>query len=177
MRVRVRVERGEVSRRMFGKSTTGRRVCTRQAAAAEEPLKSKQTSRELYPRYLTDGNLSGPFSAIQLPITSYCYCGAAVGKRVAGAGAERRKQGTREHVVDALGPSAPTPAESRHNHSQWMPPLAQRSLLRVLSLAQVRWPHQAELAATLSICVSPIEDRLRRGEIVQTAAHPCACSA
>jgi hypothetical protein len=69
-RVRVRVERGEVSRRMFGKSTTGRRVCTRLATAAEDPLKSKQRA---IPRYSTS-------LAIQLPIAPSNYCGACGGQ-------------------------------------------------------------------------------------------------
>ena len=91
--MRVRVERGEVSRRMFGKSTTGRRVCTRQAAAAEEPLKSKQTRRELYmyPRYRREPlwailSHSAPNHFLLLLLLRGCG-----GKEVAGAGAERRK--------------------------------------------------------------------------------------
>lgn len=79
-----------------------------------------------------------PLWTIQLPIAPSNYCGAAVGRERSQAQAPKAllKQGTREHLVDALGPSAPTPAATRHTHAQSMPPLALPSLLRVLQLAQ-----------------------------------------
>jgi hypothetical protein len=157
-RVRVRVERGEVSRRMFGKSTTGRRVCTRLATAAEDPLKSKQ--RATLPYCTSLAGHSAPNRSIEL----LRGCG---GKR---SQVQALKQGTREQLVDALGPSAPTPAATRHVHTQSMPPLAQRSLLRVLQLAQSALAASGCAAATL--CLEVIDDRLRRGEIRPTNCPP-----
>jgi anti-sigma factor RsiW len=68
--------------------------------------------------------------------------------------------------VDALGPSAPTPAARRHAHAQSMPPLAQRSLLRVHPLVQ------SALAASGCAVSFMIADRLRRGEIVRLSPKP-----
>lgn len=64
--------------------------------------------------------------------------------------------------MDALGPSAPTPAASRLAHGQWMAPLAQRSLLRVRPLVP-----KCVGRSRLSCCAVSfmIDDRLRRGEI------------
>lgn len=145
----------------------GRRVCTRQAAAAEEPLKSKQRAIQgtvpCRPELLHLSGHSAP--------NHYCHATAA-GLRweeVAGSGAEPGKQGTREHLVDALGPSAPTPAASRLAHVQWMAPLAQRSLLRVRPLVQ-----KCVGRIRLSCCAVSfkIDDRLRRGEIWSSNRPP-----
>lgn len=81
-RARVRIERGEVSRRMFWsqQQQRGRRVCTRQTAAAEEPLKSKQRAIQgtvpCRPELL---HLCGHSAPNHSSLPCNC-CGAAVGR-------------------------------------------------------------------------------------------------